>query len=153
MSIGETETAGGGRSRWTAAARAYADELLDSEFAGGAAAAGLDAAARSGRIDDRTIVLDSIRMAVAQRVTAPARTSAAAGSAGAVCPLVPKLLAARAADRLSAADGARLARHIQSCPDCAALERRAIAAEQAFEAQAPDLEPLSPRPVADESDV
>ncbi len=67
------------------------------------------------------------------RGVAPARTA---------CALVPELLAARAEEELSAADGERLARHLARCAPCAAAETRFRAGERAYRA-APEAPPVA----------
>jgi hypothetical protein len=56
------------------------------------------------------------------------------GGRGQTCSLMPELLAARAAGRLSAGDRERVARHVKRCWSCRGLERRHAEAERAYEA-------------------
>lgn len=89
----------------------------------------------------------------------PVRRAVARGlGRDSTCDVMPKLLAAHAADLLSEADEGRLERHLARCVDCRALQARFARAEEAFLArlsERSDLEALltqasptapSPRP-------
>jgi hypothetical protein len=64
------------------------------------------------------------------------------GPSPSACELVPELLAARAEEELSAADGERLGRHLMRCAPCSAAEARFRAGERAYR-EAPDAPPVA----------
>ncbi len=64
------------------------------------------------------------------------------GQGPSACELVPELLAARAEDELSAADGERLRRHLTRCASCAAAEARFRSGERAYR-EASDAPPVA----------
>src|SRR3954451_50379 len=113
---------------------ARADEAADAAFAG------LERRLESTR-DERPIDIDralreATRDAVAECMPAPAvrgsRLRRLSGR-GATCDLMPRLLGARASERLSAPDAERVSRHLERCWGCQALERRHTEAERGYD--------------------
>jgi hypothetical protein len=119
-------------------AHAYARKLCGPAAADDALAGALAAVVAQVRAGSQDGVQRLVEDAIRQEALARARSEVALGSrtrrwarrSAPECHRMPALLAARAAERITRADDEVLARHLDHCPSCRELARRAAAAER-----------------------